>query len=174
MIETIFVMIFLIIAFFMIAQFADNFRARLVLDYAAGRCARSRTVGMNDFMILKTARLATMSVAGENLTPEDSHGKLSAYELVGRMGTYLSSRHEGEVNGILDFELWRNGKTQVDCTEGGQMLSTTVTQYRPQFFDLKRYLSNGESSNDKEKIDEVNATIRGHHTIEAHYPDYLN
>ena len=51
MVESIFVMIFLFLAFYAVSQFADNFRAKLLVDYAASRVARARTVGMNDYML---------------------------------------------------------------------------------------------------------------------------
>lgn len=172
MIETIIVMVFLLIAFFMIAQFADNFRARLVTDYAAGRCARSRTVGLNDYMMLKIARIATMSIAGENMLPDYIDGPLSASELIGRAGNYLSARYESQNHGVLDFELWRNNKTTVSSVLGGSKLTATVKQHRPQFFSLSSFLS--PDAGKKEESDEEIANIEASHSIEAHYPDYLN
>ena len=44
MVETILVLFFFLIAFFLVFQFADNLRARLLCDYAAGCVARARTV----------------------------------------------------------------------------------------------------------------------------------
>ncbi len=172
MIETIIVMVFLLIAFFMIAQFADNFRARLVTDYAAGRCARSRTVGLNDYMMLKIARIATMSIAGKNMLPDYVDGPLTASEMIGRAGNYLSARYDAQTHGVLDFELWRNNQTSVSSVLGGSKLTATVKQRRPQFFSLSCFLSGKE--NDSEEMDEETADIEASHSIEAHYPDYLN
>ena len=171
MIETIIVMVFLLIAFFSIAQFADNFRARLVADYAAGRCARSRTVGLDDYMILKIARIATMSIAGKSMLPDYADGPLSAGEMIGRAGNYLSARCDAQTHGILDFELWRNNQTSVTTLDGGSKLTASVKQLRPQFFSLPRFLSGGESGKDEMK--EEFASIEASHSIEAHYPDYL-
>ena len=64
MVETILVLFFLFLAFYVVFQFADNLRARLLVDYAASRVARARTVGMNDYMLEKTADIATMAAAG--------------------------------------------------------------------------------------------------------------
>jgi hypothetical protein len=172
MIETIIVMVFLLIAFFTISQFADNFRARLVTDYAAGRCARSRSVGLNDYMILKIARVATMSIAGENMLPDYATSPLSASEMIGRSGNYLASQYESQAHGVLDFELWRNNKTSVNTITGGEKITATVKQLRPQFFSLPSFLAKGKSN--KKEDDEVNASIEASHSIEAHYPDYLN
>ena len=55
MVESILVLFFLFLAFYTVFQFADNFRAKLLVDYAASRVARARTVGMNDYMLEKTA-----------------------------------------------------------------------------------------------------------------------
>ena len=63
MVETILVLFFLFLAFYTVFQFADNLRARLLVDYAASRVARARTVGYNDFMLEKVARLAAVSAS---------------------------------------------------------------------------------------------------------------
>ena len=43
MVETIIVLFFLFIAFYTVFQFVDNFRAKLLVNYAASRVARART-----------------------------------------------------------------------------------------------------------------------------------
>ena len=108
MVETIVALLFALFAFLAVFQYADNLRTKLLLKYAAFRCARARTVGYNDYKILKTARLATMSAAGESLAKTDAGKSLSTGDMLARMHTYISSRHDGAARNILDFDYWEN------------------------------------------------------------------
>ena len=171
MVETILVLFFLFMAFYTVFQFADNLRARLLVDYAASRVARARTVGYNDYMLEKTADIATMAAAGECYTKTDSGGNLSAGGLIGRSGEYLACEYSAQARQVLDFELWRNGKTQVSCPRAGSKLTAHVIQLRPQFFDLGCYLS-GTPPVEKECAS--HARIEGEYSIEAHYSDWID
>src|SRR5574344_1993573 len=53
-------------------QFAELFSPRIGLAHAAARAARARAVGFNRFLVEKTARVATIPVAGTRLTPSDA------------------------------------------------------------------------------------------------------
>ena len=169
MVETILVLFFLFLAFYVVFQFADNLRARLLVDYAASRVARARTVGMNDYMLEKTAHVATMAAAGECLTRTDGDGRLSTRELVGRSADYLACWQPAQARQTLDFELWQGGRTQVSCTRSGPRLNARVVQLRPQFFSLGSLLSGAPPDDDGE----TNARIAGEYGIEAHYPDWI-
>jgi hypothetical protein len=171
MVETILVLFFLSIAFYTVFQFVDNLRARLLVDYAASRVARARTVGMNDFMLEKTANIATMAAAGECHTQTDTGARLSTRELINRSGDYLACEYLAQAQQVLDFELWRNGKTQAFCPLVGSKLTARVIQLRPQFFDLGSYLS---GTPPVEKNDAPHARIAGEYSIEAHYPDWID
>ena len=118
MVEAILVLLFLFLAFYTVFQFADNFRAKLLVDYAASRVARARTVGMNDYMLEKTADIATMAAAGECYTETDTGRRLSARGLIARSGDYLACEYGAQARQVLDFELWRDGKTQATCPRG--------------------------------------------------------
>ena len=170
MVESILVLLFLFLAFYTVFQFADNFRAKLLVDYAASRVARARTVGMNDYMLEKTADIATMAAAGECYTKTDSGKRPSAHGLISRSGDYLACEYGAQARQVLDFELWRNGKTQTICPLAGSKLTAHVIQLRPQFFDLGSYLS-GTPPVDKD--DAPHARIEGEYSIEAHYPDWI-
>ena len=170
MVESILVLFFLFLAFYTVFQFADNFRAKLLVDYAASRVARARTVGMNDYMLEKTAYIATMAAAGECHTKTDANERLSVGELIDRSGDYLACEYDAQARQVLDFELWRNGKTQTICPLAGSKLTAHVIQLRPQFFDLGSYLS-GTPPVDKD--DAPHARIVGEYSIEAHYPDWI-
>ena len=169
MVETILVLFFMLIAFYTVFQFADNFRAKQLVNYAASRVARARTVGMNDYMLRKTAHIATMAAAGECLTRVETGRRLSTRELISRSPDYLACEYDAQAQQVLDFELWRNGKTQVACPRTGSKLTARVTQIRPQFFDLGRALSGNPPDDD----DPTNARIAGEFSIEAHYPDWI-
>ena len=56
MVETIIALLFALFAFLAVFQYADNLRTKLLLKYAAFRCARARTVGYNDYKIMKGIR----------------------------------------------------------------------------------------------------------------------
>jgi len=170
MIESIFVLIFLFLAFYTVFQFADNLRAKLLVDYAASRVARARTVGMNDYMLEKTADIATMAAAGECHTRNDDGERLYTGDLINRSGDYLACEYDAQARQVLDFELWRNGKTHASCPLAGSKLTAHVIQLRPQFFDLGSYLS-GTPPVDKD--DAPHARIEGEYSIEAHYPDWI-
>ena len=171
MVETILVLFFLFMAFYTVFQFADNLRARLLVDYAASRVARARTVGMNDYMLEKTADIATMAAAGECHTQTDTGARPSTRELISRSGDYLACEYGAQAQQVLDFELWRNGKTQVSCPLAGSKLTARVIQLRPQFFDLGSYLS---GTPPVEKDGAPHARIAGEYSIEAHYPDWID
>ena len=72
MVETTIAMIVILIMFLALFNLADLIRVKLLVENAAVKCARARAVGYNDFMLRKIARLATMPVAGECLTPSDA------------------------------------------------------------------------------------------------------
>jgi len=177
MVETIVALLFALFAFLAVFQYADNLRTKLLLKYAAFRCARARTVGYNDYKILKTARLATMSAAGESLAKNDAGKPLSTGELLARMRTYISSRHDGAARHILDFDYWENGRTpmpQIYMSDGKIEIETR--QRRPQFFDIFAFFGGGRAVFDtsSERGDDApNFDLHGRAAIEAHYTDYL-
>ena len=82
MVESIIVLFFLCVIFFLVFDYARLLICHTTLDYAAARAARARAVGFNDFMVLKTARLGAMAVSGECLTRGDGDSAPSAAALV--------------------------------------------------------------------------------------------
>ncbi len=159
MVETVVVMFFLCLVFFLVYEYANLLTAHTVVNYAAARAARARTVGFNDFMVTKTVRVATASVAGACRSQDGKGADLSTGALVSRMGSYLETEHEADTKGILDFELWDSDKLGWSADEpGGENAELTihVWQRRP-FYD------------DDKDLHEV----RGEAGIESHYPLYL-
>ena len=160
MVETVIVMFFLLLVFFGVYEYANLLTAHTVVNYAAARAARARTVGFNDFIVTKTVRVATASVAGECLSQDDFGDELSTGTIVSRMGSYLEAENEADTKGILDFELWEPGKLgwTADEPKGENAeLIMRVWQRRP-LYDA-----------DDEELREV----RGEAGIENHYPLYL-
>ena len=160
MVETVVVMFVLCLVFFLVYEYANLLTAHTVVNYAAARAARARTVGFNDFMVTKTVRVATASVAGKCRSHNDAGGDLSTGTLVSRMGSYLEAEHEGYTKGILDFELWDSDKLGWTADEpGGENAELTVRvwQRRPLY------------ESDSDELREV----RGEAGIESHYPLYL-
>ena len=173
MVETVLVLLFLLFAFFALLQYADNLRAKLLCEYAAGRCARARTVGMNDFMIVKTARIATMAAAGPCRSDELYGEALSAYQLANRSGSYLECEDEAAAQAELDFDYWRNGRTEAVATLSGAKVEARVVQHRPQFFDLFAWVNGETAETDEDGNLKVNADLTGTAAIEAHYPVWM-
>lgn len=163
MVESIVVLFFLCLVFFAVYEYANLLAAHTVLDYAAARGVRARTVGFNDFMVTKTVRVATMSMAGRCLTQNDSGGALSTGTLVSRMGSYLEAETEGDTRAILDFDLWDGAHLGWSCTEPGGTASDMtlrVWQRRPLYGS----------------VDDADASLHsleGVAEIEGHYPFYL-
>lgn len=170
MIETVIVMFVLCAVFFAVYECASLLTAQTVLDYAAARAARARTVGFNDFMITKTVRVATMSTAGRCLTLNGDGGELSTGTLVSRMGSYLESEYEGDTRAILDFALWNNSKLGWTCSEPGgdaSDLTLRVWQKRPLY-------GSGDDSASAEELDGGRVyDLEGSAEIEGHYSFYL-
>ena len=170
MIETIVVLFFFLICFFLAFQFADNLRAKLLCEYAAGRCARAATIGLNDFMIEKTAHIATMAAAGPCRTQGSDGNALGFRSWISRAPDYLECVYGAQARQILDFDYWRDGRTQVRTMLAGARVEAEVVQIRPQVFSLATFF--GEPAGDG--LQPLgNARIRGTAVLEAHYPDWL-
>lgn len=168
MVESTIAMIFILLAFLALFNLTDLIRAKLLIENAAVKCARARTVGYNDFMLRKIARLATMPVSGKCLTASDEdEGTVSYATRYYRIGSYLCSEYEAQANTILDFEYWENGDTSASASIGNSPVTATVKQRRPRLFDFGVLTSTGKSNEDDRA--EISATA----TVEAHYPDYL-
>jgi hypothetical protein len=89
-------------------QLAQLFMAQEILDYAAGRGARAKTVGFNNFMVSKTVRIGVIANAGALTVPE----RLGAgpwvqwaHQESPRIPHYLQA-DGGELDSILNYALW--------------------------------------------------------------------
>ncbi len=169
MVESIIVLFFLCIVFFLVFDYARLLICNTTLDYAASRAARARTVGFNDFMVLKTARLGAMAVSGECLTKINNDSTPSTAALVSRMGSYLQTANPSETYGILDFELWNNGNLGWSCAEPhGDVGELTMNVWQRQHV-FNTLNPSGASDCDEAAM----ATLHGQAKTESHYPFYL-
>lgn len=172
MIESVVAMLCLCVVFFAVYECASLLTAKTVLDYAAARAARARAVGLNDFMITKTVRVATLATAGACRAPRDADGAPpGTATLASRMGSYLACEREGDARGILDFALWDPSRLGWTCSEPGgpsAALSLRVWQRRPLY-------GTGEAGDDApDAFDGGRAyTLEGAAEIEGHAAFYL-
>ena len=163
MLESIIALFFLFLVFFLVVDYAELLKTRMVMDYAAARGARARAVGFNDFMVTKTLRIASMPVAGECLTAKDSGISPSAGFLISRSGSYLEAEYESDTRGILDFELWNPAKLEWSASESWNGRQGDVTMQVRQHHPLvSSYPGSAEES-----------VIRGESKMESHYKFYL-
>ena len=174
MVESIIALLFVLLAFLAVFQYADNLRAKLLVDYAAFRSARARTVGYNDFKVLKVARLATLPAAGVCRTRDDRGKPLSTAAQRARLSIYLGARTSGNAQNILDFDYWNTAVLpQPACSLVGAELNVAISQRRPQVFDPFAFGTGRPVVFDTESANRPHCTLRGTAALEAHYPDYL-
>ena len=174
MVESAVVLVVVFIAFMLALQYADNLRAKLLVEYAAFRCARTRTVGYNDYKLLKTARISTLSAAGKCRTRDDEGNPISTGGVVSRLGLYIGSSNENQARQTLDFTYWDRGATYVEKpVVGGNRITVRVGQDRPQFFDVMSPSAYMLDENGEVPCCVKRAHLVGESSIEAHYTEYL-
>ena len=104
MIEAVLAVLIVTSVFLVLFRLSHMLTGKILLEHAAMRVARARTVGMNAFMCEKTARVAVMPVAGRRLWPDGDdfdHGVER-----GRVPIYLASPDPSVARGILEYEGW--------------------------------------------------------------------
>lgn len=145
MVETLLAAVFITFLLLVLFQLMNMLTSRILLDHAAARAARARAVGFNDFMCLKSARVAMIPVAGERIWPEENVDEVS------RMPIYLSAEHEGRARGILEYDRWRT--TGLDVDSGFGLAPRVRSEIR---------------------MDADDWSMDGAAEIESHYPYYMN
>ena len=159
MAESVIALFFILVVFLLAWDAIGAFQTKIFLEHAAARVARARSVGLNRFMCLKSARVATMPVAGESLL--DDVPRQAAYN---RAGAYLASEDPAEARGILDYELW--DAMRLEASIDGNVAHVDVEMPARETPELARLL--GE--------DGVGASAVAPHgsaQIEAHFPLYM-
>ena len=123
MVETVLAVLVVSFMFFVLFSLSHLLTGKILVEHAAMRVARARAVGFNDFMCVKTARVAVIPVAGKRLWPVDD-SFTTANELA-RVRTYLESPDAPRANGLLDYEYWHT--MDVDAGDGGQSVVVLKT-----------------------------------------------
>ena len=144
MIETVFAVVIVTGILLLALTFSEMLSVRIFLDHAAARAVRSRTVGFNNFMCLKSARAAMIPVSGEKLWPIGTTG-----DETWLIPDYLASENGARARGILEYARW--GATSLNLGDG---LTTLSAALRMQTED--------------------NWAMDGAAEIEAHAPFYMN
>lgn len=105
MIETVIAVVIISFAFLALFRLSHMLTAKVLLEHAAMRVARARTVGLNEYMCTKAARVAVIPVAGERLWPRGEDAIDWSMEL-SRLPDYMFSENDAYARAILDYEGW--------------------------------------------------------------------
>ena len=104
MIETVIAVLIIALVFFVLFRLSQMLTAKIMLEHAAMRVARARTVGLNDFMCFKAARVAVIPVAGKRLWPEGD--EFDDVIERARVPIYMATPNAAVANGVLEYEGW--------------------------------------------------------------------
>lgn len=117
MLETVLAVIVVTSVFLALFRLSHMLTGKILLEHAAMRVARARSVGLNDFMCRKAARVAVIPVAGKRLWPAGADAIDWSMELA-RISDYMGSDGEARARGTLEYEGWgRLGVTPGDGRE---------------------------------------------------------
>jgi hypothetical protein len=102
-------------AFLALFKLSHMLTGKILLQHAAMRVARARSVGLNSFMCTKAARVSIIPVAGERIWPigEDAIGW---NEEIFRISDYLAAPDNPHARAILEYENW--GTLGVNAGDG--------------------------------------------------------
>ena len=133
MLETVLAAVFVSFVFIVLFGLSRALTGKILLEHAAMRVARARTVGMNGFMCGKTARVAVIPVAGKRLWPEGD--ALDASMELGRIPVYMQTKNAAIARGVLDYEGWNrlDLDSPDDCRDIALSLGFSVFGGSPSF-----------------------------------------
>ncbi len=153
------------LTFFGVFQLSQLFAAQEVLDYAAGRGARARTVGFNHFMIEKTIRVGAIPNAGRLVNPIPSGGPSGQYAMESaRIPLYLAGENEGRLRAILHYAAWNTIIFGASSSLGDGTLRQDIEQ--------EVSLTNNPFHRAFYASDTI--TLSGECTLDEHYTLYLD
>jgi len=200
MIESVFIIILTSLVFLALFQYANLFASKIILTHAAARAARCRSVGFNEWMVMKSARVASIPAAGKRITPtfagvdpaitaalqnnrvgdiwdlalkSNTRSPGSMLER-GRIPDYMDSVNQPTADQLLDYEYWDT--LSVDIDEAINLDGTTPglvvvdVRMRYPFLVSLRALVDGELRNPDPNED---MALGGYFKIENHYPLYI-
>ncbi len=154
MLETVLAVLFITLVFLLVFQVAHMVTSKILLDHAAARAARARAVGFNDWMCLKSARVAMIPVAGKCTWP----GGTPADE-ASLIPIYMTTENESMADGILEYKRWETMDFYVSSGIGNEVESSVA-------IDVPRFYSRGGEDADT-------VEITGEAKIESHFPLYM-
>ncbi len=166
LIESCLVLALICLAFFGVFQISQLFASQDVLDYAAARGARAKTVGFNRFMVFKTIRVGAIPNAGRLVAPTFVGGPLDQLNVETRpsgIRHYLASDEWGGGDDLLRYEGWDFIGIEPPTLLADNTLHMEVPQAMP-------FMSNG-FHRAYYRGDAV--PLRGEATIETHYTLYM-
>lgn len=164
LIESCLVLIFVCIIFFGLFQVSQLLVAREVLDYAAGRGARAKTVGFNRFMVFKTVRVGAIPNAGRMLNPAPGGGPTVEHAAeAARIPHYLAADNWGQLNAILDYDSWGTISQPASMDIGNGTVRVHVDQDVPLRYPLHRLFYAADW-----------VPLQGQTYLDNHYPLYID
>jgi len=130
MLETVIAVLVITFVFLVLFKLSRQLTGKIMLEHAAMRVARARAVGFNRFMCVKAARICTIPVAGERLTPDKDDERTDISETaIARM--YMRTPDAGYANGLLRYKGWDD--LSVTPGDGG----ASHTALKTDWFDLR-------------------------------------
>lgn len=138
LIESSMMMVLLCLILFSALQIFQFFTAKEFMDHAAATTVRSQTVGFNDFMVRKVARVASIPVSGKMQIPDPGELLQERHWLYGTIGeqwdralygtpvsqqldielsripVFLGTEYPGQLHGVLQYQAWESDLKQPD------------------------------------------------------------
>ncbi len=187
MVESCIVMAMMSLIFFVMLQISQLFAAQEILDYAAFKGARARTVGFNDFMVYKVVRIGSIANAGKLSNPVFQRssplaGQIDSldggdlwqmaviaspgseqYEIESsRIPEYLAAEHWGHLQSVLDYENWNSIHAWNPAAVQAKEIDFNTSQDVPLWVPLHKAF-----------IDADSISMHGESRIENHSELYL-
>lgn len=164
LIESCLVLALICLAFFGVFQISQLFASQDILDYAAARGARAKTVGFNHFMVHKTIRVGAIPNAGPLVEPASEGGPLAQLAVErSRIPLFLAAEQWGDMAGILRYEAWASIGVGQPTLLADNTLHMEVPQNMPFMSNgFHRAYYRGEA-----------VPLRGEAYIDTHYTLYM-
>lgn len=164
LIESCLVLALVCLVFFGLFQISRLFAAKEVLQYAAERGARAKTVGFNRFMVHKTVRVGAIANAGRMLNPAPGGGPAREHALESaRIPLYLGAEYWGRLDAILKYEDWDS----IDVSPAASLGNGTLRLTLEQAYALRSPFHRAFYAADT-------VPLRAEVTLDEHYPLYLD
>ena len=171
LIESCIVMALVCLLFMALLQISQIFAAKEVLNYAANKGARARTVGLNNFMVYKVIRVGSIANAGPMTSPDFERSQFpyeldptedtliniwssaltaapssQQYELESaRIPEYLGAEYIGRLNALLDYERWDTIRAWQPGWVLSESIDITVNQDYPLWVPMHRLFVDADS-----------------------------